>query len=210
MPWTLLDEEKRLCNEWLVEPLINPETGYPIERNGPTFMSWKERCKKCGISGKPVATKKITWRKCQEWRNNKSVNPDTGRKIKINGPTYKWLEKTCKNMEEKSIILMGEYTYLPDNKGIVPCVINRDTKYIVRTCDNRKIWGPLNKPGKNIKLCYYKDTWDYKYNFFKPIFIGEQPSPIKVNNTYNTQIPKMVKDNPKKIVDKLINLFTKY
>lgn len=32
---------------------------------------------------------------CIKWLKNKGINPETGRKIKVNGPIYKKLEKKC-------------------------------------------------------------------------------------------------------------------
>ncbi len=35
---------------------------------------------------------------CINWNNNKSINPTTNRNIKINGPTYKYIERMCYNI----------------------------------------------------------------------------------------------------------------
>lgn len=206
MPWTSIDEEKRLCTEWLAEPLINPETGAAIDRNGPTFLQWKERCKKLGLQSSPLATGKISWRKCMEWKNNRLINPDSGRQIKVDGPVYKWLEKQCSNIE-KETVLLGEYLK-PDCKGMVPCVKHADTFYVVRKLENRKVWGPLNKPAKHLHLIFYKDTYDYRNNKYKPVYTGGPP-PLK-NDTRIEPIYKSVKavaTDPKKIVDQVIDIF---
>lgn len=174
MVWSKTDEEKRLCKEWLKEPLINPETGLAIKRNGPTFMYWKEKCKKLRLGSRPVATGELSYRKCQEWRRNKKINPDTGREIKIGGTKYKWLEKTCRQITEKEIKLEGEY-HIPDSRGMVPCVRYAGTWYVTRKLGSRKVWGPQNKPARAVKLCYYADTWDYHYNHYKPVFIDGTP-----------------------------------
>ena len=206
--WSNKDEEKRLCSQWLEEPLINPETGQSIDRKGPTYASWSRRCKIIGMSGTPTATKKMTWRKCQAWYNNRSVNPDTGREIERGGPTWKWIEKECKVIEEKEITLLGKY-YLPDRHGMVPCVVYRGTMYLVRQYQGRKIWGPLNKPAKGIKLCYYSDSWDYRYNHYKPIFVGgpppRRPKTAPKPGVKNRRVKP--KDNPKQVVDNFLNLF---
>jgi len=214
--WTRLDEDKRLCNEWLKEPLLNPKTGLPIDRNGPTFMYWKEKCKQLGLK-KNEQCLELTWRKCQEWRKNPLVNPDSGRDIKRNGPTYKWLEKECKCIEKK-VTLLGEY-YLPDNKGMVPCIINNNTVYVIRNYNERKIWGPLNKPAKRIILCYYADSWDFRNNHYKPIFLdGPKPKKPQINIIKINKISqknsilyesKNKKDDPKKVIDKIVDFFIK-
>ncbi len=218
MTWTWLDEEKRLCQEWLREPLINPETGHPIERNGPTFNVWRQRCKNAGLSSRPVATKTMTWRKCQAWRQNPYVNPDSGRDIEKNGPTYKWIAKQCDLIEEKEQILQGDY-YLPDRKGMVPCVLYRGTWYTLRIYDTRKVWGPLNRPAKNVKLCYYADTWDYHYNHYRPVFI-DSSAPKRLIDKRKPQKPRRQdnqtdwlnkklcsKEDPKHMVDNVIDFF---
>ena len=202
--WTKTNEEQRLCSLWLQEPLINPETGHSIRRNGPTFNSWKERCKSVNMQSRPLATKQMTWRKCQEWQRNPMVNPDTGRKIARGGATYKWIKKECQLIDDPKLTLEGEY-YIPDQKGMVPAVLYRGTWYVIRTHQGRKVWGPLNKPAKKIKLRYYADTWDYHYNHYKPIYIG-RPAPKRVAPIKKTRKQKPP-PNPKYVVDDIINLF---
>jgi hypothetical protein len=209
--WTKLDEEKRLCELWLTEPLINPETGHPIDRNGPKYNELKFRCKQLGLKATPVATKNITWRKCQEWRKNPDINPDTGRKISRNGPTWKWLEKKCKCIDSPQLELVGEY-YIPDNKGMVPCIQYGKTWYVVRKYNDRLIWGSLNKPARGIQLYYYADTWDYRNNHYKPIFMNKTPQRPKTQQkrTFKNidwlNTPRQER-NPKYIVDNVIDLF---
>lgn len=217
--WTRADEERRLCNQWLADPLLNPDTGLPIDRDGPKFMEWKQRCIELGLQGNPKATRSMTWRKCQAWRKNPAVNPDTGREIKKDGPTWRWLEKECKCVE-KTIDLLGDY-FLPDSRGLVPCVVAQNTAYVVRLFEGRKVWGPLNKPARAVKLCYYADSWDYRKNYYKPIFIdGPAPPRPPVNMVaqrrrqqeqvlYSILKPKKPRKghNPKKIVDTIVDLF---
>lgn len=40
---------------------------------------------------------------CEKWLLNPLINPVSNRKIKLNGPTYKKLEKQCKSLPKKSI-----------------------------------------------------------------------------------------------------------
>jgi len=212
--WTKSDEEKRLCLLWLEEPLINPETGCKIIRNGPTFKEWLWRCQQRGITSKPKATHKLSWNKCQLWKQNPDINPDTGRKIKVNSTTYKWLEKECGKIKEKPDKFLGEW-YVPDNNGLVPCVNNNNTFYVIRLLkqDNivRKVWGPLNKPVQKIWLIYFKDTWDYKNGLYCPIFLNIEPTrPFSNHKTiFHQNIHELETKNPKKITDELFNLFVK-
>jgi len=177
--WTRTDEEKRLCNLWLSEPLINPETGCKITRNGPTYNEWVWRCKQVGITRKPRATHKMTWNKCQMWRQNPEINPDSGRKIKPGTNTFKWLEKECGKINDKPNAIVGDW-YVPDNNGLVPCVKNNNNYHVVRLLKDdtviRKVWGPLNRPVQTVYLIYFKDTWEYKNGVYKPIFINAEPS----------------------------------
>ena len=204
--WSKQDEEKRLCLEWLKEPLINPQTGYPIERNGPTFKLCQKKCKLYGLEHKPKPTGELTWRKYQEWKQNKGVNPETGRKIKVDGPTFKKIVKKIKTQPpEKTVKLEGTY-FLPDTKGYVPCVRYLDSWYILRKWDSRKVWGPLNKPAKDVKIVYYKSTWDYHNNHYKPVFIGGSPPKPPVVNSRVQKIVQPKQSDPKKLIDKIFNL----
>jgi len=226
--WSRTDEERRLCGMWLQDPLLNPSTGLAIERNGPTFNSWKQRCKDAGMAARPVATGELTFRKCQEWRAHPHINPDSGHKIKPGGPTFEWLDKQCKLIEEKALVLLGEY-YTPDRVGMVPTICSRGTNYIVRTIKNetprRQVWGPLNKPAQNIQLNYYMDTWDFRNNHYKPVFVNhaaptrqvalqvqsarrqeEQSQQFGWLHHFVAPIPKSGQ-NPKKTVDRVIDLF---
>ena len=40
---------------------------------------------------------------CEEWESNRNKNPITGRKIKIDGPTYKKIEKQCNKLREPRV-----------------------------------------------------------------------------------------------------------
>ena len=219
-------EERRLCELWLNDPLVNPETGHDIERNGPTYSRWKEKCKIIGLSNKPINKCKMTYRKCQEWKKNPEINPETGRKIKINGPLYRKIEKQCKLIQEKHIELLGEYVK-PNNNGMVPTVLSKGSYYVIREYENRKIWGKLNKPAKVTILHYFTDTWDYKNNHYKPIFInikrkdGKKISQINKNikkkdinnigkkeNTLEKKLLLRSQDNKSKyMVDKIFDIF---
>ena len=42
-------------------------------------------------------------KECLEWERKRNKNPRTGYKIKINGPTYKEIEKQCFQLLEKKI-----------------------------------------------------------------------------------------------------------
>lgn len=210
MGWSKLDQEKKLCREWLQEPLVNPETGRTIERNGPTFNNWKKRCKAVGLGARPTATKTMSWSKCQEWRKNPTINPDTGRKIQVGGPKYQWIEKQCQLITEPDCKLQGNY-FRPDKKGMVPCVNCKGVYYVVRKTEYNQVWGPLNKPTRNIKLHFYTHTWDYQHGHYRPVFIGYKPKPPRqATQPILKQRPVRhtpAKKNPKYAVDGVLKLF---
>jgi hypothetical protein len=78
--------KKELCDIWLKNKTINPETSRKIKENGAIY---KELEKKCSLN--PLNQKDI----CDIWLKNKTINPITLRKIKENGAVYKELEKKC-------------------------------------------------------------------------------------------------------------------
>lgn len=245
------DEEKRLCNEWLKDPLTNPKTGMPIELKGPTYKEWQERCKKLGLGYKPVKTKEFTFRKCSEWRKAPHINPETGKQITVGGTLYKRIEKACKSVTEKQVKLLGVY-FIPDSSGLVPAVQVGSNVYIVRhssgqiksgcieplsvaTADHL-VYGPLNSlTYKNrTKLIYFKDTWDYRQGYYRPVFRGisepKRPTnytvpPTRTASTHSTSYstpsdtnvtrklfksllkPSNTTTVQKAKVDKLVNLF---
>lgn len=206
MSWNKRKEEIRLCEEWLKDPLVNPKTGRPIERGGPKYQEWEHRCKKLGLSHRPVATGKMTWRKCQEFRKNPHVNPETGRKITPGSPTWKKIYKQCKCIEQKGHreTILGEYP-VPDKNGLVPAKRVKNSYYIVRYHESRPVYGTLNKYADNAVQVYFKDTWDYLNGRYKPIFRnGEPQRPV-----YLPAISKIkkTKENPKRAVDGFLNIF---
>lgn len=202
--FTKKDEENRLCLEWLKDPLMNPETGRPIEKDGPKYNEFKARCRKLGISDRPVATGVMTWRKCQEWRRSPGINPETGRKLAINGDKYKSIEKQCSSIEkELHMKLLGEYPK-PDKYGLVPAHLENSIFYIIRNYQSRPVYGPLNRFSNKICNIYFKDTWDYKYNHYRPVFIGMK-EPERQNIPRN--LSKTKHEDPKYVVDKILNLF---
>lgn len=219
--YTKTDEEKRLCNEWLKDPLTNPKTGMPIELKGPTYLYWQKRCKELGLSYKPMRSKELSFRKCQEWRKTPHINPETGKQIMIGGTLYKSIEKRCKNVTEKAVVLKGNY-FLPDSHGLIPAVkATNGIFYIVRHATANEVgqgaehllYGPNNALTykSRTNLVYFKDTWDYRQGYYKPIFKGgsepprPNPSQIRVNNTPYTS--NTSNSNPKSAVDTLVNLF---
>ena len=93
--------QKDLCDKWLANKTINPETSRKIKENGDVY---KKLEKLCSLNQKPKLKPKLKPKKdikiaqkdlCDKWLANKTINPETSRKIKENGDVYKKLEKLC-------------------------------------------------------------------------------------------------------------------
>ena len=87
---------KKECKEWRKNKNKNPKTNRKIKTNGPTYKKIEKDCDK-KKKVKKVKKKSLLYTKeeCNQWNNNKNKNPKTNRKIKVNGPTYKKIEKQC-------------------------------------------------------------------------------------------------------------------
>jgi len=90
------------CIEWHNRPNINPETGRVIKINGPTYRKLEDECGSVvahSPRGSPKGSRKRLSRhlspECIQWNNNPTINPRTGRTIKINGPVYNQYVKEC-------------------------------------------------------------------------------------------------------------------
>lgn len=92
-----------MCDEWRRNPLVNPDTGRKIVRNGPVYKKLKKKC--TGPAGGPTGPvpKEFEWlieamreeAECNEWKKDPLVNPVTRRRIGRNGPVYKKLKERC-------------------------------------------------------------------------------------------------------------------
>ena len=89
-----------MCDEWLQNRLVNPETGRKIKQDGPTYKTWKSRCEGQNNQGNRKRPAKGPAKGCDEWLQNRLVNPDTGRKIKRDGPTYKTWKAQCEEPDK--------------------------------------------------------------------------------------------------------------
>ena len=79
--------KQELCDKWLQDKTINPETKRKIKENGTIFNKLSKKC-----SPKETLTQKDI---CSKWLQDKTINPETKRKIKENGEIYKKLSKLC-------------------------------------------------------------------------------------------------------------------
>ena len=96
--------EKNICDEWLKNPSINPETGKSIKKNGPVFKKLTKLCKEKinkSKSSSDMSVSSKTKKLCSEWKNNPTINPETGYKIKIDGPKYNYFKNLCLNLNKK-------------------------------------------------------------------------------------------------------------
>ena len=99
--------QKDICDKWLLNKTINPETLRKIKENGPVY---NKLLKKCSLNQKEEKAKKDI---CDKWLANKTINPETLRKIKENGDVYKKLEKIC-SLNQKSDIKQKAATKIQD------------------------------------------------------------------------------------------------
>lgn len=90
------------CIEWRNDPWINPETGRNIKIDGPMYQKLRAECGEPTLGkvhgrlkspGRPKSPK--LQGKCTEWLKDPGINPETQRKIKIDGPTYHRLRNEC-------------------------------------------------------------------------------------------------------------------
>jgi hypothetical protein len=94
--------KKELCDKWLINKNINPETSRKIKENGEVYKKLEKLCS-LNQNKKQKKDVKITQKDlCDKWLTNKTVNPETSRKIKENGEVYKKLEKLCSVKSLKS------------------------------------------------------------------------------------------------------------
>ena len=94
----------RVCQQWFLDKSINPRTGRQIKIGGPIYRDLERECNDSGVPRVPQVPRvpenldyapRLS-RVCQQWLLNKSINPRTGRQIKIGGPIYRDLERECK------------------------------------------------------------------------------------------------------------------
>ena len=98
---------KNICDMWLNNPNINPETGKSIKKNGPIYKKLFKLCdeKKVKSKSKSDSSSNIssnTKKLCRNWLDNPTINPETGRKIKIDGPKYNYFKSLCLNVDKKA------------------------------------------------------------------------------------------------------------
>jgi hypothetical protein len=125
--------QKEICDKWLLNKNINPETLRKIKENGEVY---KKLEKKCSLNQKEKPKKEI----CDKWLANKTINPITLRKIKENGDVYKELAKKCLvkskeeiKSEEKKIEAIKKIhkLFIPYVKRISINIIDRVNYYIM-------------------------------------------------------------------------------
>jgi len=86
--------KSKICNKWLMNKNINPETSRAIKETGAIYKKLFKECstKPLNINKKDKLTKSEI---CNKWLMNKNINPETSRTIKETGAIYKKLFKEC-------------------------------------------------------------------------------------------------------------------
>lgn len=77
--------EKEICDKWILDKTVNPETTRNIKENGEVYKKLEKLCS-LNQNKKEI---------CDKWLLNKTINPETSRKIKESGIIYKNLQKKC-------------------------------------------------------------------------------------------------------------------
>jgi hypothetical protein len=148
--------QKEICDIWLKNKNINPETLRKIKENGPLFKKIQKRCSLNRKSDKEI---------CDKWFKNKMINPETLRKIKENGPLYRELQKRCldnnDNDNDKAATKIQKL-FKPFIKRVSANIIDRINFFLII----RKYILLINKKYKNICMRLYK--YDPKTNL--PIY----------------------------------------
>ena len=83
-------DNKKLCEEWMKNKNINPETKRKIKDTSPIYKNYIKLCN----TDIKTDNKKL----CEEWMKNKNINPETKRKIKDTSPIYKKYIKLCNKL----------------------------------------------------------------------------------------------------------------
>lgn len=101
-------KKEDVCKAFSENDKKNPKTGANIKKNGPTYKKLVKLCQedksketiKKKTEKKSVKKEKVSEQSevCQLFNENKETNPMTGRKIKMNGPTFNKLINMCQNV----------------------------------------------------------------------------------------------------------------
>jgi hypothetical protein len=131
------------CDKWIKDPSKNPDTNRKIKSDGPTWKKLKKECSFHPNAGKKSIVKpsqqKLLSSKCDKWIKDPSKNPDTNRKIKLDGPTWKKLKVECgagpsrkllKLSPSKSVVKYSQQTH-----GIASRINNNLSKINVNQWD---------------------------------------------------------------------------
>ena len=120
-PVSVNEEKIKLCSRWAFNKKVNPErpknptTNRNIVKNGKIYNDLNKKCKKIPVLSNAMKSSSTssadvdsaTIKTCAKWATikqkypNKPYNPDNKKKtpIKVGGPTYKKLDKTCKKVK---------------------------------------------------------------------------------------------------------------
>ena len=215
--------DKEICDKWLVNKNINPETSKKIKETGEIYKKLEKKCLKKTSKTVKLSDKEI----CDKWLVNKNINPETSKKIKETGEIYKKLEKKCL---DKNSIKIKAYKkiyklFIPYIKRTSINIIDRINYFIIIKKNLMKI-----KNKNNCVRLYNIDekTKQIKYRIGTNIILDKRIgsdsnygivylSHLKSENKYGNKFDKLNKfavkitnddiDNKKEI--KILELLTK-
>lgn len=101
-----------ICQEWKLNPNVNPRTGRKISQKGKVYKELEEEC----IDSRQKTTPRKQRRRrnesdiCREWRMFPTINPRTGRKISPHGSVSMKLREECnESPPEDDMIGVSQY-----------------------------------------------------------------------------------------------------
>ena len=180
---------KNICEEWLKNPNINPETGKTIKKNGVIYKKLLKLCeekknksKTSSLSSHSSSSKKsvnsdVKEKKlCEEWLKNPSINPETGRKINIDGPKYNYFKTLClKNKisnkspshHDDESSRRRKYSSYHDDESSRRHKSSSSYKtiasYITSSLDDEKL-DKIKKENKDVKQKFAETMYDLKFD----------------------------------------------
>ena len=130
-------DDKDICKQLLNNPNINPKTGRTIKENGPIYKNLLKLCdekrNKTKSNSKTKSSSSLdisskTKKLCALWTKNPTINPETGYKIKIEGPKYKYFKSLCLDINRKVKSPSPEIIKSPSFHSIKSSLLSKSSK----------------------------------------------------------------------------------
>ena len=192
--------KSEICNKWLMNKNINPETSRAIKETGAIYKKLFKECSMNPLNKDKKEKPKITKSEiCNKWLMNKNINPETSRDIKETGAIYKKLFKECsmKPLNKNDAANKIKKLFNPYIKRITANITDRIGYYIIikrylksikenNNCvrlyniDN-KTNKPIFRIGRNIIL----DKQIGSDSVYGVVFLSHYKSNVKYGNKFD-------------------------